>query len=85
MRYLVLIILIILIELYSLQKSKPSVAQLMSTCPGGASVVAGHPLQYNINLNRNDNGPRFDSRWVRCINRASRPSQETVNGGAVSK
>ena len=30
-------------------------------------------------------GPRFDSRWERCKNRASRPSQGTVNGGAVSK
>ena len=29
--------------------------------------------------------PGFDSRWVRCINRASRPSQGTVNVGAVSK
>ena len=27
----------------------------------------------------------FDSRWERCIYRASRPSQGTVNGGAVSK
>ena len=31
------------------------------------------------------NGPVFDSRWVRCKNQASRPSQGTVNGGAVSK
>ena len=30
-------------------------------------------------------GPGFDSRWVRCINRASRPSRGTVNGDAVSK
>ena len=30
-------------------------------------------------------GPGFDSRWERCIYRASRPSQGTVNGGAVSK
>ena len=29
-------------------------------------------------------GPGFDSRWVLCKNRASRPSQWTVNGGAVS-
>ena len=34
-------------------------------------------------LPRND--PGFDSRWGRCKNRASRPSQGTVNGGAVSK
>ena len=27
----------------------------------------------------------FDSRWERCKNRASRPLQGTVNGGAVSK
>ena len=27
----------------------------------------------------------FDSRWGRCKNQASRPSQGTVNGGAVSK
>ena len=25
-------------------------------------------------------GPGFDSRWERCRNRATRPSQETVNG-----
>ena len=31
------------------------------------------------------NGPGFDSRWERCKNRASRPSQGQVNGGAVSK
>ena len=30
-------------------------------------------------------GPGFDSRWEQCIYRASRPSQGTVNGGAVSK
>ena len=30
-------------------------------------------------------GPGFDSRWERCIYRASRPLQVTVNGGAVSK
>ena len=30
-------------------------------------------------------GPGFDSRWELCKNRASRPSQGTVNGGAVSK
>ena len=30
-------------------------------------------------------GPGFDSRWDRCIYRASRPSQGTLNGGAVSK
>ena len=30
-------------------------------------------------------GPGFDSRWERCIYRASRSSQGTVNGGAVSK
>ena len=29
--------------------------------------------------------PGFDSRWERCKNRASRPSQGTVNWGAVSK
>ena len=27
----------------------------------------------------------FDSRWELCKNRASRPSQGTVNGCAVSK
>ena len=31
------------------------------------------------------NGPGFDFRWKRCKNRASRPSQGTVNWGAVSK
>ena len=30
-------------------------------------------------------GPRFDSRWELCKNLPSRPSQGTVNGGAVSK
>ena len=30
-------------------------------------------------------GPGFDSRSGRCIYRASRPSQGTVNGGAVSE
>ena len=30
-------------------------------------------------------GPGFDSRWEWCKNRASLPSQGTVNGGAVSK
>ena len=30
-------------------------------------------------------GPGFDSRWERCIYRASRLSQGTVNGGAFSK
>ena len=30
-------------------------------------------------------GPGFDSRWEWCIYRASRPSQGTINGGAVSK
>ena len=30
-------------------------------------------------------GPGFDSRLERCIYRALRPSQGTVNGGAVSK
>ena len=30
-------------------------------------------------------GPGFNSRSERCIYRASRPSQGTVNGGAVSK
>ena len=30
-------------------------------------------------------GPGFDSLLERCIHRASRPSQGTVNGGAVSK
>ena len=34
-------------------------------------------------LPRND--PWFDSRWVGCKNRASSPSQGTVNGSAVSK
>ena len=34
-------------------------------------------------LPRNDQG--FASWWVRCKNRPSRPSQGTVNGGAVSK
>ena len=34
-------------------------------------------------LPRND--PGFYSRWGRCKNRASCPSQGTVNGGAVSK
>ena len=29
--------------------------------------------------------PGFDYRWVRCNNRASRPSQGTMNGNAVSK
>ena len=29
--------------------------------------------------------PGIDSRWERCKNRASCPSQGTVNGGAVSK
>ena len=29
--------------------------------------------------------PGFDSQWEPCKNRASRPSQWTVNGGAVSK
>ena len=29
-------------------------------------------------------GPGFDSRWERCKNPASRPSQGTVNGGAIS-
>ena len=36
-------------------------------------------------INSPCDGPGFDSRWVRCINRASHPSQGTVNGGAVSK
>ena len=30
-------------------------------------------------------GPGFNSRSEQCIYRASRPSQGTVNGGAVSK
>ena len=30
-------------------------------------------------------GPGFDSWWEQCIYRASRPSQGTVNGGAISK
>ena len=30
-------------------------------------------------------GPGFDFQWVRCIYRASRPSQGTVNRDAVSK
>ena len=30
-------------------------------------------------------GPGFDSRWERCNYRASRPSQGTGKGGAVSK
>ena len=30
-------------------------------------------------------GPGFDFRWERCKNRASPPSQGTVNGGTVSK
>ena len=30
-------------------------------------------------------GPGFDARWGRCKNRASRPSQGTVNWDAVSK
>ena len=30
-------------------------------------------------------GPGFNSRLERCIYRASRPSQGTVNRGAVSK
>ena len=30
-------------------------------------------------------GPGFDSQWEQSKNRASRPSQGTVNGGAVSK
>ena len=30
-------------------------------------------------------GPGFDSRWERSIYRVPRPSQGTVNGGAVSK
>ena len=30
-------------------------------------------------------GPGFNSRSERCIYRASRPSEGTVNGGAVSK
>ena len=34
-------------------------------------------------LPRND--PGFESRWGRCKNRASRPSQGTVNGSVVSK
>ena len=34
-------------------------------------------------LPRND--PGLDSRWGWCKNRASRPSQGTVNEGAVSK
>ena len=29
--------------------------------------------------------PGFDSQWERCKNRASRPSQGTVNVGAVSE
>ena len=29
-------------------------------------------------------GPGFDSRWERSKNRVSRPSQWTLNGGAVS-
>ena len=36
-----------------------------------------------IGLPHND--PGFDPRWGRCKNRATRPSQGTVNGGAVSK
>ena len=35
----------------------------------------------NNGLSRN--GLVFDSRWEQCKNRASRPSQGTVNGGAV--
>ena len=34
-------------------------------------------------LPRND--PGFDSRWERCIYWAARPSQGTVNGGAITK
>ena len=30
-------------------------------------------------------GPGFESQWERCIYRASRPLQGTVNRGAVSK
>ena len=31
------------------------------------------------------NCPGFDSRWEWCKNRASRPAQGTINGGAVSE
>ena len=31
------------------------------------------------------NDPVFNSRWERCKNRASHPSQGTVNEGVVSK
>ena len=40
---------------------------------------------YNIRHGLPSNGPGFDSRLERCIYRASRPLQGTVNGGAVSK
>ena len=39
------------------------------------------PVAYNILVIVHNS----DSRWERCIYRASRPSQGTVNGGAVSK
>ena len=32
-----------------------------------------------------NDGLWFDSRWARCKNRASRPSQKTFNGGVISK
>ena len=48
------------------------------------------PYQSNFNKTnqlrlRPCDGPGFNSRSERCIYRASRPSQGTVNGGAVSK
>ena len=46
----------------------------MCVCVCGAGVAQ----QLCNELSRD--GPWFDSRWERCKNRASRPSQGTVNG-----
>ena len=47
-------------------------------CPVGAGVTE----RLYTELPRD--GPGFDSLWQQCKNRASHPSQGTVNGGAVS-
>ena len=50
---------------------------------GNVYIGAGVAQRLCNGLPRNDT--EFDSRWRRCKNRGSRPSQVTVNGGAVSK
>ena len=70
---------------YSQPNKGAELMYIHAICVDKASQTHGAVVAQRLSNALPHNDPGFDSRWGRCKNQASRPSQGTVYGDAVSK